>query len=64
MQARMAIRDPVLRPAESMEASLPHDWGAPSGSQSHTRMDRVLVLLRAGLPPSMMRTGRRYIVWS
>ena len=61
MHARMAMRAPVLRPADSMKASVPQDWGEPSPSHSHTRMESVLVLLRAGVPLSTMSTGSRYI---
>lgn len=60
MQARMAVSAPVLSPALRRKASLPHACGAPSGSHSHTRTVSVLVLLRAGLPPSAITTGRRY----
>lgn len=64
MQARMAMRAPVLSPADSIKASVPHDWGVPSGSQSHTLIDSVLVLLRAGDPLSTINTGSRYIACS
>lgn len=60
MQARMAVSAPVLSPAVRGKASLPQACGAPSESHSHTRMDRVLVLLRDGLPLSTISTGRRY----
>lgn len=60
MQPKIAKRAPVLRPVE-VYATAPHDKATPSESQSHTRTESVLVLLRAGLPLSTINTGRRYI---
>ncbi|TNN55717.1 hypothetical protein EYF80_034082 [Liparis tanakae] len=59
MQPRIATRAPVLRPV-AVEATAPQDRATLSESQSHTRTDSVLVLLRAGLPLSTISTGSRY----
>lgn len=36
------------------------DWGCPAASHVHTVTDRVLVLLRDGLPLSATTTGRKW----
>lgn len=51
---------PVLRPV-AVYATAPQDSATPSESQSHTRTESVLVLLRAGFPLSTINTGSRYI---
>lgn len=57
MQSRMAMRAPVLRPAEEKKA-----WGRQVGDRrprwhGHTRRVRVVVLLSAGSPPSHTTTA-------
>lgn len=60
MQASTASRAPVLRPAGREKATDPHASGTPSASHWHTRTERVLVLLKAGLPLSTISTGNQY----
>lgn len=60
MQPSIASRAPVLRPTGREKATAPHAWGTPFTPQSHTRTERVLVLLKAGLPLSTINTGNRY----
>lgn len=63
MQARMAMRAPVLRPAGRMKGSTLQDRMVSLLSQLHTRMVRVCVLLRGGTPLSLISMGRKYMSW-
>lgn len=58
MQPKIARRAPVLRPVV-VWGTAPQDKATPSESQSHTRTESVLVLLRAGFPLSTINTGSR-----
>lgn len=60
MQVRTAAVAAVLSPTTSnCDAPLLQERLCPSRSQSQTVTDNVLVLLRDGLPPSEITTGRR-----
>lgn len=61
MQARIAIRAPMLRPMGRTKASTLHDCTIPSRLQPHTRMVKVFVLLNGGSPSSVTTMGRRYV---
>lgn len=60
MQARMAMSAPVLRPAGRNNGSTLQDRMVCLASQLHTRISRVLVLLRGGTPLSLISMGRAY----
>jgi hypothetical protein len=57
-QRRIAIRAPVLKPAEDRKASAWQVRTRPSLSHAQTLMVRVLLLLREGIPPSEIIMGR------
>lgn len=57
-QSRIAIKAPVLKPAEERKASAWQVLTRPSFSQAQTLIVRVLLLLRGGTPPSEIKTGR------
>lgn len=63
MHSRMAIRAPVLRPAEDRNASLWHIRILPWRWHGHTRSVRVVVPLSDGSPPSQTTMGNSYSSW-
>lgn len=63
MHSRMAIRAPVLRPAEDRKASPWHARILPWRWHGHTRSVRVLVPLSDGSPPSHTTMGNSYSSW-
>lgn len=63
MHTRMAIRAPVLRPAEDRNASPWHARILPWLWHGHTRSVRVLVPLSDGSPPSQTTMGNSYRSW-
>lgn len=63
MHSRMAIRAPVLRPAEDRNASPWHMRVLPWRWHGHTRSVRVLVPLSDGSPPSQTTMGSSYSSW-
>lgn len=63
MHSRMAIRAPVLRPAEERNASPWHIRTLPWRWHGHTRRVKVLVPLSDGSPPSHTTMGSSYSSW-
>lgn len=63
MHSRMAIRAPVLRPAEERKASPWHIRILPWRWHGHTRSVKVLVPLRDGSPLSHTTMGSSYSSW-
>lgn len=63
MHSRIAIRAPVLRPAEDRNASPWHARILPWRWHGHTRSVRVLVPLSDGSPPSQTTMGNSYSSW-
>lgn len=63
MHSRMAIRAPVLRPAEERNASPWHIRILPWRWHGHTRSVKVLVPLSDGSPPSHTTMGSSYSSW-
>lgn len=59
MQPSVARRAPVLRPV-AVYATASHENTSLLESHSHTLTDSVFVLLREGLPLSVINTGSRY----
>jgi len=57
-QSRIAIKAPVLKPAEERKASAWQVLTRPSRSHAQTLTVRVLLLLRGGTPPSEIKIGR------
>ncbi len=62
-QSSMAMRAPVLSPAEERNASPWHTFSLVPLWQEHTLSVRVLVLLRMGSPSSHTTTGSSYSSW-
>lgn len=63
MHSRMAIRAPVLRPAEERNASPWHIRTLPWCWHGHTRRVKVLVPLSDGSPLSHTTMGSSYSSW-
>lgn len=63
MHSRMAIRAPVLRPAEERNASPWHIRVLPWRWHGHTRSVKVLVPLSDGSPLSQTTMGSSYSSW-
>lgn len=63
MHSRMAIRAPVLRPAEERNASPWHIRILPWRWHGHTRSVKVLVPLSDGSPLSQTTMGSSYSSW-
>lgn len=58
IQSKIAIRAPVLSPADERKASAWQVRTRPSLSHAHTLIVNVLVLLKDGVPPSATTTGK------